>query len=135
MVVLCHSPVQANDPAVCTPNGEGRLPANMTSTDCFNAHKQGDAATKKVCNAALHARRGDLRYHQVNAVVEPQVPSPWGIMVDAHDPLTGETIAASINVWTYVNELWSQGVIDMSRYIAGELATESITEGKYIQDW
>jgi hypothetical protein len=134
MVVLCHSPVEAGDPALCGPASQ-RLPANLTSTACHIADKVGDRATQAQCKKALHVRRGDLRYHQVNSMVEPQTPSPWGIMVDSNDPLTGETIAASINVWTHVNDLWSQGVVDMARYIAGELPTSSITEGKYIQDW
>lgn len=83
----------------------------------------------------LVVRMGDLRYHQVNVIPIPQTPSPWGIYTDSHDPLTGETIAASINVWSHVNDLWSQGIVDKIRYIGGELSTEEITDGKYIQDW
>jgi hypothetical protein len=56
-------------------------------------------------------------------------------MVDAQDPLTGETVAASINVWGYINDIWSQKVIDTLRYIKGELSVEDVTEGKYITDW
>jgi len=134
MLVLCHSPVEANDPAACAPANQ-RLPAHLTAEACFNARQSGDAATVATCNKAVHARRGDLRYHQVNGIVEPATPSPWGIMVDGHDPLNGEEVAASINVWTYINDLWSQGVVDMARYIAGELKTEDVTEGKYIKNW
>lgn len=134
MVILCHSPVEAGDPDLCAPKGE-RLPVGVSAGDCFNAKKDGNRKLIDQCNAALHARRGDLRYHHINAIAEPQVPSPWGIMVDSHDPITGETISASINLWTYVNDLWSQGVVDMSRYVAGELKTEDITEGTYIKDW
>lgn len=104
MVVLCHSPVEVSDPAVC-----------------------GAAGTL--------VRRGDLRFHQVNVFEAPQVPSPWGIYTDAHDPLSGETIAASINVWAFRTDLFAQSVVDKVRYIAGELSTEQITEGADVHAW
>ena len=104
MIVLCHSPVQATDNALCGPVGRT-------------------------------VRMGDLRYHQVNVIQIPQTPSPWGIMTDSNDPLTGEKIAASINVWSFVNDLWSQGIVDQMRYLRGELSTDDITEGTYVKDW
>jgi hypothetical protein len=142
MVVLCHSPVEAGDPVACAP-ADKRLPSDTTSADCAAAQKgRLDPATASdanktlaKCGAAVQARRGDMRYNQVNAIPEPQTPSPWGIMVDSDDPLTGEKIATSVNVWTYVNNLWSQGVIDQIRYIKGELQTEDITNGAYIHNW
>jgi hypothetical protein len=42
---------------------------------------------------------GDLRYNFIADIAEPQTMSPWGIMVDAEDPLTGEKIAGSVNIW------------------------------------
>jgi hypothetical protein len=132
MIVLCHSPVEANDPEGC---GSPRLPAEMTARDCYDAWNAGDRATLAVCDQALTVRRGDLRYHQVNVIPEPQVPSPWGIMVDAKDPLNGETIASSINVWSYVNDLWARGVVDRLRYIKGELQADQLTEGADVGDW
>ena len=134
MVVLCHSPVEAADPAICAP-ASARLPVGTTAQTCFEARKTGDSATLKTCSSAVQARRGDLRYHAVNGLPDPQTPSPWGIMVDANDPLTGEVVSASINVWTYVNDLWSQGVVDQARYINKEIKTEEITNGTYIRDW
>jgi hypothetical protein len=83
----------------------------------------------------LLVRQGDLRFHQIVVIPTPETPSPWGIYTDSHDPLTGETIAASINVWSHVNDLFSQGVVDKVRYIEGELSTEDITEGKHVKDW
>jgi hypothetical protein len=133
-VVLCHSPVEAGDPAVCAP-ADKRLPATLSAEACFNAKAAGDLDTLATCTAATHVRRGDLRYHQVNGIVEPATPSPWGIMVDGSDPTNGEKVAASINVWTYINELWSQGTVDMARYAAGELQASEITDGKYIKNW
>jgi hypothetical protein len=145
MVVLCHSPVLAGDHPSC---GKNRLPAG-TSADACDKAKETLAATSyqtetdeareakdllDTCNKAT-ARIGDLRFHQVNVISIPQTPSPWGIMVDTEDPLTGEKIASSINVWSYINDTWSQGVIDTARYLKGEITTPEITEGTYIKDW
>lgn len=104
MVILCHSPVDAQDPAACGKPG-------------------------------TVARLGDLRFHLVTAVATPQTNSPWGIMSDSNDPLTGEHVSASINVWTHVNDLFARGLIDTFRYIGGELTTEEITDGTYVNKW
>ena len=134
MIIFCHSPVEANDPEACAP-ADKRLPAGTTAADCAAAMKAGDTAVMETCSQALTVRMGDLRYNQVNAMPNPQTPSPWGIMTDSEDPLTGEKLASSINVWTHVNDLFSQGLVDTARYIKGELPVEAITEGKYIRDW
>lgn len=141
MVVLCHSPVEAGDPAAC---GEKRLPKGVTYAMCQQARKDllatddPSAELQQLaadCDGALTVRMGDLRYHQVNVITAPQTPSPWGIMTDTEDPLTGEKIAASVNVWSHVNELFSQGVVDQARYLKGELQTADITEGTFVKDW
>lgn len=131
-VVLCHSPVEAMDPEAC---GTPRLPSGLTALDCASAERDAAADTVQKCRQALTARNGDLRYHRVNVMPAPQTPSPWGIMVDSNDPLTGEVVAASINVWSHVTDLWSQSVVDVARYIKGELTTSEITEGTYIKDF
>jgi len=135
-VVICHGPVEANDPLACAP-ADKRLPKGVTAAQCDEVwnSQDGDAELIATCNAAHVARIGDLRYHQINSIRTPQTPSPWGIMTDSVDPTNGFKIAASINIWTHVNDLWSQGVVDMIRYIQGELPTESITDGKYVSDW
>lgn len=130
MVVLCHSPVEANDPAAC----QGpRLPSHVSAAECQSPTLSADKRAH--CDKAFRVRPGDLRYHQVNVVTTPQTPSPWGIMVDAVDPLTGEKVSASINVWSHVTDLWSQGIIDLARYVKGELTTADVTEGTYIHEW
>ena len=142
MVTLCHSPVQADDPEIC---GGPRLPVGTTAADCSEVMASPWTVVKladqefpelyEVCRAALNVRMGDLRYHQVNVIPTPQTPSPWGIYTDSEDPLTGETVSASINVWSWVNDYWSQRVIDKIRYLKGELTTEEITEGEYVRRW
>jgi hypothetical protein len=130
VVVLCHSPVEANDHPYC---GDARLPAGVSSFDCQYSVPGDDLFDK--CEAAGSVRMGDLRYHQVNVMKTPQTPSPWGIMTDAIDPITGESVSASINVWGHVNDLWSQKIVDVLRYMNGELSDEDVTEGEYISNW
>jgi hypothetical protein len=81
------------------------------------------------------ARLGDLRYHLITNISDVQTNSPWGIMSDANDPTTGEKLAASVNVWTYVNDLAARGLIDTLRYIGGEYSTSDITDGTYVNKW
>jgi hypothetical protein len=85
--------------------------------------------------AGLAPRTGDIRYNTVLNIDKPQQPSAWGIMVDADDPLTGEKVAASINIWTHITDIASQGLVDLVKYINGELKTSDITEGTYITNW
>lgn len=133
VVALCHSPVEANDDPLC---GDARLPAGLSAEDCEALRLgTGDEDNRSACDSALSVRMGDLRYHQVNNIKFPQTNSPWGIMVDAVDPLTGESISASINVWTHVNDIISQRMLDRYRYLAGELKVSDVTEGKYIREW
>ncbi len=132
IIVLCHSPVQFDDPEQC---GDRRLPQGYTAYDCFQARQNDDQEMIEICDQALTVRMGDLRYHQVNVIEQPQTPSPWGIMVSADDPLTGEVISTSVNTWAWVNDYVSQLIVDKLRLIAGELEPEDITEGKNIKNW
>lgn len=83
----------------------------------------------------LLARIGDLRYNSMNMIDIPQMPSPWGIMVDAVDPITGEVIAASANEWTQVLDSASKGLIDVIRWRLGEISDAEIQSGQYMKDW
>jgi hypothetical protein len=83
----------------------------------------------------LSPRLGDIRYNTVLNIPKPQTPSAWGIMVDGDDPLTGEKVAASINIWTAVTDIASQSLVDLVRYMNGELKTSDITNGTYIDKW
>lgn len=99
-------------------------------------HSPVSATDPKDCGeVGTVARLGDLRHHLVTSVATPETNSPWGIMSDSNDPVTGEHIAASINIWTHVNDLFSRGLVDTLRYIGGELKTEDVTEGKYVDNW
>jgi hypothetical protein len=56
-------------------------------------------------------------------------------MVDADDPLTGEKVAGSMNIWTATTDLAAQQLVDLVRYINGEIPTAAVTNGTYIQNW
>ena len=146
MLVLCHGPVEAEDSPLCKADIQAKDPIDgdtrqvlaegeAAKCDAEWAATTHDAAEKAKCDNSFYVRSGDLRFHKVNLIKEPQTPSPWGIMVDADDPLTGEKVEASINVWTHVNELAAQQLVDISRYIKGELSTADVTDGTYVQDW
>jgi hypothetical protein len=83
----------------------------------------------------LKARVGDIRYNMVNMINTPQAPSPWGIMVDGNDPLTGEKVQTSVNEWAAVLDIASQGTEDLLRWINGEITDAQITNGDYMRDW
>jgi hypothetical protein len=100
---------------------------------CKNPVEDGD---HPACGErGLAPRHGDIRYHTVLAVEHPQTPSPWGIMADGDDPLTGEKVVGSMNVWTHVTDLAAQQLVDLVRYVNGQVGTEQITNGQYVRDW
>jgi hypothetical protein len=99
-------------------------------------HDPVDPTDHPACGArGLAPRLGDIRYHIVDAIEDPQTPSPWGIKVDADDPLTGEKVAGSMNIWTHVTDTAAQQLVDLVRYVNGELPTASITNGQYVQNF
>lgn len=109
------------------------VPSDPVIVLCHNPVMQGD---HPACGPlGLSPRLGDIRYNTVLAIDKPQEPSAWGIMVDADDPLTGEKVAASINIWTHVTDIAAQSLVDIVRYMNGDLATRDITEGTYITNW
>jgi hypothetical protein len=100
---------------------------------CHNPVIEGDDAA---CGKpGLLARVGDLRYSMVNLINTPQTPSPWGIMVDAVDPITGEKIATSVNEWVHVLDIASKGTQDILRWLNGEITDEQIADGAYLRQW
>jgi hypothetical protein len=56
-------------------------------------------------------------------------------MTDADDPLTGEKVAASINIWTATTDVAAQQLVDIVRYMNGEISTDQITNGSYVTSW
>jgi hypothetical protein len=83
----------------------------------------------------LAPRRGDMRYNMVDIIPTPQYKSPWGIMTDFDDPLTGEKVQGSINEWGDVLDVASQSTEDLLRWVNGEISNQDIASGQYLQAW
>ncbi len=116
---LCHNP------SITTDN-----PACFKHDSAGNALKGADGGPIMVT-----ARLGDIRYNFVDMIPTPQSSSPWGIMVDANDPLTGEKVTTSVNEWASVLDVAAQGTEDLLRWINGEITDAQITSGAYLKDW
>ncbi len=100
---------------------------------CANPVAAGDDPS---CGApGMVVRPGDIRYHQVNVWPTRQNASPWGFGPSLSDPLTGEIIAASINVYNSVTDSAAQSFVDQVRWINGEIGAAEITSGKFVHDW
>ncbi|MEM6791101.1 MAG: zinc-dependent metalloprotease [Myxococcota bacterium] len=137
-VILCHSPIQENDHPLCAP-GRPRLPAQYTSEQCqLDQYPNGTEMPEDIreaCQAAYTVRIGDVRRHLVNVIKDPESPSPWGFGPTYADPLTGEAISASINVWSNPTDRISQQTVDFARFIEGELSVDDVTNGEYIDNY
>lgn len=85
--------------------------------------------------AGLSPRLGDLRYNIVNIIDAPQITGPWGIMMDAEDPLTGEKIAGSVNEWSAVLDRAATTLVDLLGLINGTVDPSSYIAGEHVEDW
>jgi hypothetical protein len=104
--VLCHNPV---DP------------------------EKGDA---EVCGApGTSPRLGDLRFNQMTIIDDVEFMSPWGIMMDAEDPLTGEKIAGSVNQWAYVLDRSASNLVDILALLNGEISADEFLSGENVSSW
>ncbi|MBX3186345.1 MAG: hypothetical protein KF819_04985 [Labilithrix sp.] len=83
----------------------------------------------------ISPRMGDLRYNFFTYVVSPQAQGPWGIMVDAEDPLTGEKIAGSVNQWGHTLDRAAAQLVDLVELISGRIPPEAFIEGQDVTDW
>jgi hypothetical protein len=100
---------------------------------CHNPVIKGD---DPACGPAGRAVRvGDLRYNLVDIVPNPQSPSPWGLMADFDDPLTGEKVQASINEWRDALDTQTQNAEDLVRWVNGEISNDQIASGQHLQAW
>jgi hypothetical protein len=105
--VLCHNPV---DPA------------------------KGDELAH--CGPAGTAPRlGDLRYNFLALINDFEWMAPWGIMMDAEDPLTGEKIAGSVNQWGATLDRAASTLVDLVQLLNGEIAPDAFIEGEQVDDW
>ncbi len=102
-------------------------------TLCHNPVIDGDAPE---CGEAKTAPRlGDLRYNFINILSEPEFLSPWGIMVDSEDPLSGEKIAGSVNLWGAVTDHYAAQLVDLLMLVNGTLDASAYISGENVSEW
>jgi hypothetical protein len=100
---------------------------------CHNPVEPGD---DPACGSEGHAPRlGDLRYNFITNIVEPQTMSPWGIMVDAEDPLSGEKISGSVNLWGARTDHAAAQLADLLMLTEGLLDPTDYVKGKNVAAW
>ncbi len=80
-------------------------------------------------------RLGDLRYNHMTIIDDVEFMSPWGIMMDAEDPLSGEKISGSVNQWAYVLDRSASNLVDILALLNGEIAADEFLEGQNVSDW
>jgi hypothetical protein len=115
LAVLCHNPV--------------RGPLRDSDGDWL------DAGDDPACGEpGLVTRVGDLRYHSLNVWSTPESSAPWGFGPSWADPLTGEVIQGSVNVYGAVTDLAARSMLDHTLWYAGELRAVDIATGDYVRD-
>lgn len=80
-------------------------------------------------------RLGDLRYNLFSLIDSPQVQRPWGIMMDAEDPLSGEKLSGSVNQWGATLDRAAAQLSDVVSLLNGETSPEQFIAGKDVSDW
>jgi hypothetical protein len=80
-------------------------------------------------------RIGDLRFNVLAVIQDPQIMAPWGIMMDAEDPLTGEKIAGSVAEWGSVLDRAAASLADLVGLINGQLDPTTYIKGQAVSDW
>jgi hypothetical protein len=105
--------------AACSP-ASGVAAIKPVIAFCHNPVQKND---DRACGAPDKVTRpGDIRYHSINIWPTPENSSPWGFGPSWADPLTGEIIQASINVYNAVTDERAQRIVNKARWFAGELA-------------
>ncbi|HEY8072834.1 MAG TPA: hypothetical protein VIF62_01960, partial [Labilithrix sp.] len=71
----------------------------------------------------------------ISYITAPQFSEPWGIMVDAEDPLTGEKVAGSVNQWGAVLDRASNTLADLVQLVNGTIDPNNYIKGQNVSDW
>ncbi|MBX3233016.1 MAG: hypothetical protein KIT84_12670 [Labilithrix sp.] len=80
-------------------------------------------------------RLGDLRYNLYTFITAAQAQAPWGIMVDAEDPLTGEKIAGSVNQYGVTLDKAAGQLADLVDLLNGTTPATKFIEGRDVSAW
>ncbi|NUP07363.1 MAG: hypothetical protein HOW73_15035 [Polyangiaceae bacterium] len=100
---------------------------------CHNPVAEDD---HEACGApGTSPRLGDLRYNMMTIIDDVELMSPWGIMMDAEDVLTGEKISGSVNQWAYVLDRAASNLVDILALLNGEMSPEDFIGGENVSSW
>ncbi len=103
---------------------------------CHNPVDPAAGDDVAVCGPAGTAPRlGDLRYNLINVIQDVEAMSPWGIMMDAEDPLSGQKISGSVNVWGAVIDRAAASIVELLALLNEQTAPESFIKGEDVSDW
>ncbi|MFO0663146.1 MAG: hypothetical protein U0174_04295 [Polyangiaceae bacterium] len=112
------------------------IPAAAVPNVFVLCHNPSDPAKDdKACGSGVAPRIGDLRYNLFSIIDSPQAQRPWGIMMDAEDPLTGEKIAGSVNQWGSTLDQAAGRVAEIIELLNGGISPENFIEGLDVSEW
>ncbi|MBW2527315.1 MAG: hypothetical protein JRI23_24245 [Deltaproteobacteria bacterium] len=103
---------------------------------CHNPVDPSQGDDPELCGSAGNAPRlGDLRYNFLSVIQDPELLAPWGIMMDAWDPLTGEVVAGSVNVWGSVGDRAAAKTVDLVQLLNGQISPDEFITGQDVSEW
>ncbi len=102
---------------------------------CHNPVDPGKDDDPACGEKGTSARLGDLRCNLITYILSPQLESPWGIMMDAEDPLTGEKISGSVNQWGGTLDRAAGSLTDVMGLLNGDVPPDQFIAGKNVSSW
>jgi hypothetical protein len=117
-------------------DGDFEPPSDKVPDVFVLCHNPSDPSKDpEACGKGISPRIGDLRYNLFSLIRSPQLQSPWGIMVDSEDPLTGEKVAGSVNQWEGTLDRAAANLVEIVNLLNGLTPSTDLIEGKDVRDW
>jgi hypothetical protein len=141
MFVMCHNPVQPRKPAGVMVNGKPVDKSDSTQEPSFDFSMPGDPDicdprpdSDRIANP-LNPQMGDLRYHMLAWVDEPDQSAPGGIGEPAFDPVTGEIITSHAYIYSRAIELNATASADLIAVMNGWETYNDVISGAMVKDY
>lgn len=120
----CHRKYFAGD---IDPAYADKALGDETVVMCHNPVEKGDSP---FCGAeGRKVRRGDIREHMVTWWQNPSFSRPLGVVVWSGDPLTGENIGSTVNIFGASVETYSARARDQVMLVNGDLTPSEYVSG------
>ncbi|MHB8419280.1 MAG: hypothetical protein ACYDCL_14480 [Myxococcales bacterium] len=140
MFVMCHNPVEPR--VIQDSNGKVLVDkSDPTNPASYDFSQQGDP---DICDARPDSQRsaqplspqmGDLRYHMLSWVQQPDDNSPGGIGEPAMDPVTGEIISAHAYIYARAVENLASYGADLVAVMEGWEPVSQFINGNLTEDY